>query len=57
MSEIRPVCMNCGYAYREEDGDPDHGIPAGTPWDQVPGDWRCPDCGAALTEFETIDIG
>jgi rubredoxin len=44
--------MRCGYIYDEKLGDPQNGIPAGTPWNDVPADWHCPDCGAVKTEFE-----
>lgn len=57
MSDLRPVCMNCGYTYREELGDPEHGIAPGTRWEAVPDDWRCPDCNAEKADFEIIDIG
>ena len=25
-------CTICGYIYDEAKGDPEHGVPAGTPW-------------------------
>ena len=34
------VCTVCGYVYDPEVGDPDNGIAPGTPWEQVPEDWR-----------------
>ena len=40
------MCLICGYVFKEEEGDPDAGIPPGTRWDDVPLSWRCPDCGA-----------
>jgi rubredoxin len=33
------------YTYDEARGDPDHGIPPGTRLEDLPDDWRCPDCG------------
>ena len=42
------VCIVCGYVYDEELGDPDHGIAAGTRWEDVPDDWECPECGLPL---------
>lgn len=46
------VCMICGYVYDPEIGDPDTGIAPGTTWDDVSGDWVCPDCGATKDDFE-----
>jgi rubredoxin len=43
MSRYR--CPVCDYVYDEEEGNPREGFPPGTPWDQVPDDWPCPDCG------------
>ena len=52
MAYKKWVCVVCGYQYDEELGDPDHGIPAGTAWEDVPEDWECPECGAAKADFE-----
>ncbi len=45
------VCNVCGYVYDPEKGDPDNGIAAGTPFDQLPEDWVCPECGAGKDDF------
>ncbi len=45
-------CTPCGYIYDPEVGDPDHGIPAGTPFEDLPEDWCCPECGAEKEYFE-----
>ena len=47
-------CTVCGYIYDPAIGDPGNGVPAGTPFDKVPGDWVCPECGAPKSEFEKI---
>lgn len=39
------MCVLCGFIYDEAKGDPDSGLPPGTPWADVPEDWRCPACG------------
>jgi rubredoxin len=52
MAYKKWVCIVCGYVYDEELGDPDHGIAAGTAWEDVPDDWECPECGAAKSDFE-----
>lgn len=45
-------CIVCGYIYDEAVGDPEHGIAAGTRWEDIPADWACPDCGVAKSDFE-----
>ena len=45
-------CTVCGYVYSAETGDPDGGIPAGTAFEDLPGDWVCPQCGARKEKFE-----
>ncbi len=46
------VCAVCGYVYDPAVGDPDSGIPAGTPFEKLPDDWVCPVCGASKDQFE-----
>jgi rubredoxin len=48
----RYVCQVCGYVYDPAKGDPDNGVAAGTKFDDVPGDWTCPICGAMKSDFE-----
>lgn len=50
------MCVICGFVYEEEKGRPEDGIPPGTPWNDVPENWKCPDCGAAKSDFEMIEI-
>jgi rubredoxin len=38
--------------YDPSEGDPDHGVPAGTAWENIPEDWVCPLCGADKEMFE-----
>lgn len=47
-------CTVCGYIYDPEKGDPDSGIKAGTPFDQIPNDWVCPVCGVGKDQFEKV---
>ncbi|GBE14129.1 MAG TPA: rubredoxin [Proteobacteria bacterium] len=47
-------CSVCGYVYDPVAGDPDEGVEAGTPFDKVPEDWVCPDCGADKSFFEAV---
>jgi len=50
------MCMQCGYIYRQELGDPDGGIPPGTPWEDIPEDWKCPECGAGKYDFDVVEM-
>ena len=45
------VCDVCGYEYDPEVGDPENNIPAGTAFEDPPGDWVCPLCGVGKDEF------
>jgi rubredoxin len=45
------ICQSCGSIYDPEMGDLDGGIPAGTAFEDIPGDWVCPVCGARKSEF------
>jgi len=45
------VCNLCGYVYDPAKGDPDNGVPPGTTWENVPADWKCPECGVGKDEF------
>ncbi|MBW1974675.1 MAG: rubredoxin [Deltaproteobacteria bacterium] len=48
----RYVCTICGYIYDPANGDPEGGVPAGTPFEKLPNDWTCPVCGAGKSDFE-----
>lgn len=54
--KTRFVCNICGYVYDPEKGDPDNGVPPGTPWEKLPDGWICPMCGVGKEDF-TIEIG
>ena len=49
------VCTSCGFLYDPDEGDPDGGIPPGTPFEEIPDDWFCPVCGARKADFEPYD--
>ena len=44
-----------GHIYDPQVGDPARRIPAGTPFEDLPDDWYCPDCGAAKIEYVPFD--
>ncbi len=48
-------CTICGYIYDPEMGDPENGVPPGTPFEKLPEDWTCPICGANKDLFEKED--
>ncbi len=48
-------CTVCGYIYDPEKGDPDSGIKPGTPFEELPEDWVCPECGVGKDEFEKVE--
>jgi len=47
-------CMACGYVYDPKVGDPSSGIKPGTPFEDLPDDWVCPECGVAKDMFEPV---
>lgn len=49
------MCLLCGHIYDESQGWPEDGIAAGTKWEDVPPNWRCPDCGAVKEDFELVE--
>jgi rubredoxin len=51
----RWMCESCGYIYDVADGDPDGGIPPGTPFADIPDSWYCPICGARKKDFVPYD--
>jgi rubredoxin len=52
----RYLCLGCGFLYDEALGLPEFGIAPGTRWEDVPGDWVCPDCGTPKLLFEMVEI-
>ena len=43
------------YTYDPEVGDYERNIPPGTPFEDLPDDWCCPECGAEKDYFEVLD--
>ena len=48
-------CNACSYVYDPETGDPEGGIPPGTPFEDLPEDWVCPDCGVGKDQFSPVE--
>lgn len=47
-------CTVCGYIYDPEIGDPENDIKPGTPFEALPHNWVCPECGVGKDLFEKI---
>jgi len=47
-------CESCGYVYDPDAGDMISGIPAGTPFEDLPDGWICPLCGVSKDSFIEI---
>ena len=49
------ICDVCGYEYDPAVDDPDNGIAAGTPFEELPEDWACPLCGVGKSDFSPAE--
>ena len=47
------VCDVCGYVYDPALGDLEW-IPADTPFEDLPSDWKCPVCRAGKSRFSMM---
>ena len=47
----RYVCGGCGYEYDPAKGNPENDIYPGTPFERVPEEWVCPECGEGKDQF------
>ncbi len=47
-------CTVCDWVYDPAVGDPEHGVPAGTAFEDIPEDWVCPECGVGKDDFVAI---
>ena len=55
MSGTTYICNACGWVYDPEVGIPDEGIEPGTPFEDLPDDWLCPECGAGKEDFSPVE--
>ena len=53
--DTRLECRICWYVYDPAEGDPVEQIPPGTPFAELPGYWRCPQCDAEPNAFLPMD--
>ena len=52
---MKYACDVCGWIYDPAAGVPDEGIEPGTPFDDLPDDFTCPECGASKDEFSPVE--
>lgn len=50
----RYECRSCGYTYEPVKGDQSAQVPPGTPFSELPQDWKCPVCNASAAQFEAV---
>lgn len=50
------MCGPCGWIYDEDLGDLEHGIAPGTKFEDIPDDWKCPECGVGKEDFYLLDF-
>ncbi len=48
-------CTICDWVYDPYVGDPEHNIPPGTPFEDLPEDWTCPLCLVGKEDFEPYE--
>jgi len=48
-------CEICGWVYDPKAGLPEEGIKPGTPFEDLPDDFVCPECGADKDEFSPLE--
>ena len=47
-------CQACNYVYDSRRGDPDSGVQAGTRFEELNENWKCPVCGVGKEFFEEV---
>lgn len=48
-------CLVCDWVYDPAVGDPDHDIPAGIAFEDLPEEWVCPICFVGKEDFEPFE--
>jgi len=54
-ADTRLECRICWHVYDPAEGDELGQVPPGTPFSDLPADWRCPQCDAAKELFLVLD--
>jgi rubredoxin len=47
-------CKICWHAYDPDEGDPVWQVAPGTPFADLPEDWRCPECDGDREQFMAL---
>lgn len=50
------VCNGCGHEYSQKQGDPAASVNPGTPFEKLPEDWICPDCGKGKENYIRVEF-
>jgi rubredoxin len=54
-SDMKYICINCGYVYDPAVGDPENGVAPGTAFEDLPEDWVCPLCYVSVDQFDPME--
>jgi len=49
------ICDVCGWIYDPAKGVPEMGIKPGTPFEKLPEDFVCPECGVGKDQFSALE--
>ena len=49
------ICQACSYIYDPAEGDPEHYLEPGIPFESLPYDWTCPTCHVGRDAFRPED--
>ena len=49
------ICGVCGYVYDPAEGDSVRKVEPGTPFEELPENWRCPFCGVKVDKFKPVE--
>lgn len=52
---MKYVCNVCGWVYDEQEGDASQNIAPGTPWEELPEDFKCPLCFVGKEDFSVLE--
>lgn len=52
MTKAKTICTVCNYIYDESLGELRQNIFPGLKFDELPNEWRCPECGSDKDMFQ-----
>lgn len=50
-------CIVCNHVFDEKLGEPANGIEAGSAFEEIDDDWKCPGCQVGKSQFDCIQEG